>query len=167
MVKGNRWLYPSIVVCMKALHFPATWEYVTHTQAWVPDVTPWKFMDQGFWHLFFQPHFLLLSRGIGCFSGCHGQSPYSKFPVSDLALFLTLSTPFSVGWLYTSYHCWPWSYTRLSAASKYFLPASLLHLEFPKAAGTVGSGGVKSWLPALLIMYPCPSHLTSLSSVVW
>lgn len=34
-----------------------------------------------------------------------------------------------------------------SAASTYWLPASLLHLCFPKAAGIVGSGDMESWLP--------------------
>lgn len=59
-------------------------------------------------------------------------------------------------------HCWPYSDPRLSAASTYWLPASLLHSGFPRAADIVGSG-MKSWPHPSLTVCPCPSYLTSVS----
>ena len=159
-VKGRCWLCPFLVVYVKAHHFPATWKYVIHTR---PGIQMWLPKSPGILTTC-SPRLIFSSdpEAFDCLCRCPGKNPCFHLQRVILLCFWPCP-PLSLkdGWL--SCHSWYCSGAGLSClhiltarlSSSFLRLQELLDLE-------IWSPGCQ--LP--LRVYPCPSHLTSLSLVV-
>lgn len=154
--EGKLRTLPSQMACMKALHFPTIWQYMTHT--------PGRGIRSSDQPCSSSLIFTYDPGAFGCLSWSHGQSACSNFQWTIL-LCLWPCLPFSLKEDWMLFLTAGPTQTPDSAASTYLLPASLLHFGFPRAADIVGSG-MKSWPHPSLAVCPCPSYLASLSPEV-